>query len=612
MNIAQDFLTLFRSREKEYRLSNPKPKHDTNKGPEYTDPIKEDVTTQTVVDHLNGKFFNCLGLYPIKEDGNCNWGVVDVDIYDDLIIANPNCLLDTKSLITGAGKFRAMPRECMITKSKSGGHHIWIFTAQALPYQRMAKLLQQIIEWMQLDHRGLAAKALAKKLKITGTVQVEYFPKGTSNTGGFLNIPYYGNQRRGYSVDDLDQLNEIPLEDFVKIGLLKRTANIKDLFRRLQLGRTKEEKARDTAKIPGIYKIGDNITPKDMPVCLEKLLVGKPEEIAAAQTRLDDPNDDFGPDEFAKVRDENEPQLAQGRRNDTMMQTTTMIAKAYIHDIADKIHPDIADGIEEKALEYNDKLDKPLQLKTGEVRTIVKSYLKSKYDYQCGKFSDVCNKTECLKRALGKGKKRFELSFDLREVHYRAAHSQAKDAIYELYIVVDDKTHIVDVEIDQFAKQTDFAKILFAYGIKYDFLPAAKFQEFRNMLLDVRIEKIDSLENSIDQRILDTFTWHCQYLFDIDKHRDDIEDILTGKVFKDSESIYFRLDPFCEAVYDRLKITKNDISRHAIKEVLKLHGQMLSHNASSRFGGQRYQSMSIKKFNEITNPDYELEKGLLV
>ena len=73
-----------------------------------TEPATEELWQQ----HLDGKYG--LGIFPLKDDGTCKWGAIDVDIYN----------LDFTKLEKDLSKIK-LP--LIVCKTKSGGAHIYLF-----------------------------------------------------------------------------------------------------------------------------------------------------------------------------------------------------------------------------------------------------------------------------------------------------------------------------------------------------------------------------------------------------------------------------------------------------------------------------------------------------
>jgi len=122
------------------------------------------VTRELWAAHVAGEA--PLGIIPIREDGTCYWGVVDVDAYD----------LDLAEVVARVAAAK-LPLVCC--RSKSGGAHLFLFLKEPAPAADLQKKLRE----------------LAAALGWGGS---EIFPKQTQmllergDLGNWLNMPYFG------------------------------------------------------------------------------------------------------------------------------------------------------------------------------------------------------------------------------------------------------------------------------------------------------------------------------------------------------------------------------------------------------------------------------------
>ena len=131
-----------------------------------------------------------MGIIPIREDNNCQWGCIDVDVYN----------LKHHSLVK---TIRNLKLPLIVCRSKSGGAHIFLFTKEFIP----ASLMQNTL------------KKISKTLGYEGS---EIFPKQTEilvergDTGNFLNLPYF-NGMEGLRYAFNDNGSAASLEEFYKL-----------------------------------------------------------------------------------------------------------------------------------------------------------------------------------------------------------------------------------------------------------------------------------------------------------------------------------------------------------------------------------------------------------
>ena len=122
-------------------------------------PVTEDLWRQ----HLDGAIQ--LGIIPIRDDGKCVFGAIDIDDYK----------LDHAALET---KIKRLKLPLALIRSKSGGAHLTLFLKEPTP---AAAVRERLADW---------AAAL-------GHADVEIFPKqdrllSTGDTGNWINMPYCG------------------------------------------------------------------------------------------------------------------------------------------------------------------------------------------------------------------------------------------------------------------------------------------------------------------------------------------------------------------------------------------------------------------------------------
>ena len=110
---------------------------------------------------------------PVRKDGTTIWGLIDVDVYD----TDYNQIID-----------RLIPH-FIVTRSKSGGYHIWLFFSKPVKAAWLRKQLPII----------------SKSLGFPKD-RVEFFPKQDKlgGEGSGVNMPFFGNERLGFGGYGLD------------------------------------------------------------------------------------------------------------------------------------------------------------------------------------------------------------------------------------------------------------------------------------------------------------------------------------------------------------------------------------------------------------------------
>lgn len=127
----------------------------------------EPVTEELWELHMAGKLG--LGVVPIRDDATCTFGAIDIDAYDGLDLP----ALEAKCL--------ALKLPLVICRSKSGGAHCYLFSAEPLT---AAEFRRALVEW---------AAAL-------GYPKAEVFPKqiqmaSANDVGNWINMPYFDAER---------------------------------------------------------------------------------------------------------------------------------------------------------------------------------------------------------------------------------------------------------------------------------------------------------------------------------------------------------------------------------------------------------------------------------
>ena len=128
------------------------------------------LTNEQYTAHLNGE--KGLGVIPLNDDGDCKFGVIDLDVYD----TDLNVYIDAIE----RNNFPLVP-----FKSKSGGLHLYAFMKQTVNAKTVIELLQQTVILLGLD--------LYVKHKLNRIIEI--FPKQTKSAdgkiGNWINLPYY-------------------------------------------------------------------------------------------------------------------------------------------------------------------------------------------------------------------------------------------------------------------------------------------------------------------------------------------------------------------------------------------------------------------------------------
>lgn len=175
LDVAQQFHEIFAGNARAYGIYNVNSEQDNGKkvGPAATKP---GVTTAEMwARHLSGK--QGLGIIPIRDDDSCMFGAIDVDQYTDT---------EHRSI---AARLMRLGIPLIVCRSKSGGAHLYCFTAVPVTATKMQTKLREVAS-------------------VLGYGGCEIFPKQThllseeGDVGQWINMPYFGGVRgMRYAVD---------------------------------------------------------------------------------------------------------------------------------------------------------------------------------------------------------------------------------------------------------------------------------------------------------------------------------------------------------------------------------------------------------------------------
>lgn len=146
---------------------------------------REPVTSELWQRHLSGE--SRLGIVPVLKDGKCWWFCIDVDHYQEHGLLEEIC-----------AKIDELGLPLCVTRSKSGGAHIWCFLDEPMVAAKMRAVAENFRKKLQLpdDH-------------------IDIFPKQDKahDIGNWVNMPYYGEACRGF-----DGVKDLSVDDFVALA----------------------------------------------------------------------------------------------------------------------------------------------------------------------------------------------------------------------------------------------------------------------------------------------------------------------------------------------------------------------------------------------------------
>jgi len=147
------------------------------------------ITKQIWDNHLNG-VGNRLGIFPLKDDGTCKWGAIDIDVnnydYEDLL-----------------KKIRKLKLPLIMFRSKSGRAHVYMFMK----------------EFTSAEEVQTVMKKFAGQLGLADILDRVY-PMQTSladkKDGSWLNMPYF-NHEEGSTFAYTDEFEDATIDQFFEL-----------------------------------------------------------------------------------------------------------------------------------------------------------------------------------------------------------------------------------------------------------------------------------------------------------------------------------------------------------------------------------------------------------
>ena len=172
--------------------------------------VRQPVTDDLWLKHLGGS--QSLGIIPINDDNQCQWGCVDIDSYAGF---------DHKKLIN---QIKQLNLPLVVCRSKSGGAHVFLFTTEPVSAERMRDKLTEIKT--ALGYGG--SEVFPKQIKL----------KSQDDTGNFLNLPYFnGDNTTRYAF--LSNGEAANLSGFY--GEYDRNKQTAEQFKKIKIERPKSE-----------------------------------------------------------------------------------------------------------------------------------------------------------------------------------------------------------------------------------------------------------------------------------------------------------------------------------------------------------------------------------
>ena len=450
---AERFAELFRGHKQRYG------RYDIKAGAKPEE--KVDGRAQTVDQPLTGLVYEAhvngdvgLGVIPLqgvaKEEGLVNFAALDIDVYK----------LEDQSrrkLTHQDIALSLMHTPLIVTRSKSGGIHVWMFSKQQVSAIKATDYL----------------KSVAADLGVAGC---EVFPKQTmrhsdGDIGNWINLPYYGGTRTAVvpaKKGDVTEFMEPTFEQFLDFAE-QAAAVVTDDWLDAQTPQAKTQRG-DVSEVP-LWKDG--------PPCLQALIAGFPERVA--KIKKDFAEGKINEDQMEKQIAFTRPQLGEGARNACFFN-----AALYLRRRLNPHDPDASmDVVErEKLSEALNEVHNQWRVETGnsgipkELATLAKQASKGKWGYKCTEepLKGFCKRSLCLRRKFGVGTAVTDQAINI--TGFTVVDTEEK----QFFMTIGEKRiHIVDVAT--LLNQYKFAEIVLNSTLQvWAMMPQPKYLE---MIADI-------------------------------------------------------------------------------------------------------------------------------
>lgn len=185
--MEKEFFTLFEGLDRahgHFEVTGRDPKTGKETGKAFL--VREAATPAHWKKHLDGVYG--LGIVPIRDDGTCRWGCLDIDDYT----------VDHGQL---RRKIVALKLPLVMCRSKSGGAHLFLFMKE---FSSADFVRRTLLDWAVL----------------LGYPNIEIFPKQTQlaserDFGNWLNMPYFGGEQSLRYAYNLETGNNLTPREFL-------------------------------------------------------------------------------------------------------------------------------------------------------------------------------------------------------------------------------------------------------------------------------------------------------------------------------------------------------------------------------------------------------------
>ena len=512
--------------------------------------VDRPITIQDYADHVAGKVG--IGVIPLqgepKAPGFVNFAAIDIDVYKAETQA-------ARNLTHADVALTLLETPLIVTKSKSGGIHVWLFSEAGVSAKAATAYLQM----------------KAAELGVAGT---EVFPKqnerhSDEDVGNWINLPYFGDTRQAvipHKSGSVVDFKSPTLEEFLDIA----EATSKEVT---------DEWLEAHTKAPTNQRVTGDAKPRwlDGPPCLQALVAGFPERVSAIRKRFE--KGEITQDQMDKQIAYTVPQLREGARDNTFLQVAIYLRRRLSpHDpdgpLTDEQKKQLLADLHDahntwgRAVFGREQWDDPegrgpnVYGIASELDRIAKQAAKGKWGYSCTKepLKGFCDRRKCYSRKFGVGTAPSDAAFVI------SGFTIVNTADKQYYMNVGEhRIHIPDVS--SLLSQNEFSKIVTnSTNRVWPTMPDPKFKQMMDELLqkaDVIEGPPDSDRNSIVLDALDEFV-HM-------RKTDESKAIqfFSGRVLwsADNTTAMFKFDQFMAFLASKgLRYSSNQIAHMLVNE----------------------------------------------
>lgn len=322
-----------------------------------------------------------MGVIPLRTDNRVHFAALDIDVY----VRREQ---EKRSITHEDVALALFDAPMIVTRSKSGGIHVWLFSSSGV-------------------EAALACQYLAVWAARLGTAGCELFPKqverhSPGDVGNWINLPYFGDTRRAViprKKKTLVSYAEADLELFVRLAQRAADTVTDDWLR--------ARAAVPASQRDGTHDIDDqDLSLRDGPPCLQALVAGRDDLVAGIEGKFS--RGEITPDQRERQLAFTRPQLAEGARDNCFLNVGHYLRRRLSeHDTRAPLTHDQR----VKLRRSMEKLHTEWRIKSGQkgiedsLDRLAAQASKGRWGYACTKepLKSHCNRRLCRQRRFGIG-----------------------------------------------------------------------------------------------------------------------------------------------------------------------------------------------------------------